>query len=99
MGAAVPPDVALAGVLLHRDPQLLETDHLLVDAPAAEHMGDRRPAVEHAGDARILRQVAEAALAHDLSTGRLERTTQHAEQRRLAGTVAADQTDLVARHD
>src|SRR3954449_11652572 len=98
MGAAVPPDVALARVLLHRDPQLLQTDHLLVDASAAEHMGDGRAAVEHAGDARVLRQVSEATLAHDLPPGRLERTTEHPEQRGLTGTVAAHQTDLVARH-
>ena len=61
-------------------------------------MGDGGAAVEHAGDARILRQIAEATLAHHLAAGRLQGTTEHPEQRRLAGTVAPDQTDLVARH-
>ena len=59
-------------------------------------MGDRRAAVEHAGDARVLRQVAEAALAHDLAAGRLERAAEHPEQAGLAGTVAPDEADLVA---
>ena len=98
MGPAVPADVALAGILLHRDAQLLEADELLVDATAAEHVGDGCAAVEHAGDARILRQVPEPALAQHLAAGRLQRAAEHPEQRRLAGTVAAHETDLVARH-
>ena len=49
-------------------------------------------------DPRILRQVAEAALAHDLAARRLERAAEHLEQARLAGAVAADEADLVARH-
>ena len=74
-------------------------DQLLVDAPAGQHVGDRRAPVEHAVDARVLRQVAEAAVAHDLAAGRLDRAAEHPEQARLAGAVAADEADLVPRHD
>ena len=98
LGPAVPADVALAGVFLHRDAQLLEADQLLVDAPAGQHMRDGGSPVEHPGDARVLRQVAEPALAQDLAAGVFQRSAEHPEQRGLAGAVAADQADLVARH-
>ena len=61
-------------------------------------MRDGGAPIEHAGDARILRQVAEPALAQDLAAGRFQRPAEHPEQRGLAGAVAADQADLVARH-
>ena len=62
-------------------------------------MGDGGAAVEHAGDARILRQVAEAALAQHLPGGRFDLAAEHPEQAGLAGAVAADEADLVAGHD
>ena len=61
-------------------------------------MRDGRAPVEHSGDTRILRQVAEPALAQDLAARRFERSTEDTEQRGLAGAVATHQTDLVARH-
>ena len=64
-----------------------------------QHVGDGRAAVEHAGDARVLRQVAEAALAHDPAGGRLGLAAEHLEQAGLAGAVAADEADLVPGHD
>ena len=63
------------------------------------HVGDGRAAVEHAGDARVLRQVAEAALADDAPGRRLGLAAEDAEQAGLAGAVAADEADLVAGHD
>ena len=65
LGAGVAGDVALVGALLHRDAQLLDALELVVDAAPGQDVGDGGAAVEHAGDARVLRQVAEAALAHD----------------------------------
>ena len=41
---------------------------------ARQHVRDRRPAVERAVDPRILRQVAEAALAHDLARASARRS-------------------------
>ena len=55
--------------------------------------------VEHAGDARVLRQVAEAALADDPPERRLDLAAEDPEQARLAGAVAADEADLVAGDD
>ena len=66
---------------------------------AAEHVGDGRAGVEHALDARVLRQVAEAALAQDLAGGRLELAAEGLERGGLAGAVAADQAHLVLGHD
>jgi hypothetical protein len=98
LGARVAGDVALVGGLLHRQAQLLEAHELLVDAATAEDVGDRGAAVEDAGDARVLRQVTEPALAHDAAADRLGGAAEHPEQAGLAGPVAADDADLVARH-
>ena len=86
-------------VLLHRQPQLLDPLELVVDAAARQHVGDGGAALEDAVDARILRQVAEAALADDLPGRRLDGAAEHLEQAGLAGAVAADDADLVAGHD
>ena len=61
------------------------------DARAREHLGIAR--------AGILRQVAELAGALDLAVGGQQIAREHLRERRLAGAVAADETDLVAvRH-
>ena len=71
----------------------------LVEAPAREHVGERRQVVGHAVEAGVLRQVAEAAgVVHD-PVGRRAGAAQHLEQRGLAGAVAPDQPDLVAGAD
>ena len=62
-------------------------------------MVDTGAAVEDAGDARVLRQVAESALAQDLARDRLVGAAEHLEQAGLTGPVAADETDLVLGHD
>jgi hypothetical protein len=98
VGTAVPADVAVARILFHCDAQLLDTDQLIVDATARQDVSDRRAAFLPADDARILRQVTEPTFAQQLAARRLQSATEHTEQRRLAGTVAAHQTDLVARH-
>ena len=98
LGAGVAGDVALVGALLHGDAQLLDALDLGVDAAPGQDVGDGGAPVEHAGDARILRQVAEGALADDPPGGRLGLAAEHAEQARLAGAVAADEADLVAGH-
>ena len=60
---------------------------------------ERGDAVEEAGDAGVLREVAERALTmHDADRGG-SRTPEHAQQARLARTVAADEADLVAGAD
>ena len=46
---------------------------------------------------RILRQEAELTAYRALAFGRLQLTRKATRQRRLAGAVAADQADLVAR--
>ena len=98
LGAGVAGDVALVGALLHGDAQLLDALDLGVDAAPRQDVGDGGAPVEHAGDARVLRQVAEGALADDPPGGRLGLAAEHAEQARLAGAVAADEADLVAGH-
>ena len=98
VGPAVPSDVALAGVFFHRDAQLLESNQLLVDASTRQHVRDGGSPIEHSGDTRILRQVAEPALAQDLAARRFERSAEDSKERGLAGAVATDQTDLVAGH-
>ena len=71
LGPGVAGDVALVRSLLHGDAQLLESVERLVDPSAGQDVGYGAAAVEHAGDARVLRQVAEAALADDASRRRL----------------------------
>ena len=99
LGPRVAGHVALVGQLLHRDAQLLDALQLGVDAAPGEDVRHRGAAVQHAGDARVLRQVAERAPAHDAPGGRLGLPAEHAEQARLAGAVAADEADLVPGHD
>ena len=98
LGPAEPRDVAIVGTLLHGDPQLLDAHQLVVDAAARQHVGDGGARLVRRVDARVLRQVAEAALAHDRATGRLGGAAEHLEQRGLAGAVAADDAHLVAGH-
>ena len=62
-------------------------------------MGDCRATVEHACNAWVLRQVAEATLAQNLAANGFGLATQNSEERCLAGAVAANETNLVARHD
>ncbi len=59
-------------------------------------MGERRHAVEETGDARVLGEVSQRALTMDDTTGSRSRTSEHAKQAGLAGTVATDEPDLVA---
>ena len=99
LGARVAGDVALVGELLHGDAQLLDALELGVDAAPGQDVGDGGATVEDAGDARVLRQVAERALADDPPGRRLGLAAEHAEQARLAGAVAPDEADLVAGHD
>ncbi len=97
-GVEVPRHVALVGVLLHGDAQLLDADHLVVDAAAGQHVGDAAAAVEGGVDLGVLRQVPEAALAHHPAGLGFGRAAEHLEQAGLAGAVAADDAHLVARH-
>ena len=99
LGLEVPADIALVGVLLHGDAQLLDPDDLVVDALAGQDVGDAGATVEVAVDLRILREVTEAALAQHLAGRGLVGAAEHLEQAGLAGTVAADDADLVAGHD
>ena len=99
LGPRVAVDVALVGSLLHRQSQLLDPFELFVDAAARQHVGHGGAAVEDARDAGILGQVAEPALARHAPGGRFDGATEHPEQARLAGAVAADDADLVAGHD
>ena len=99
LGARVAVDVALVGSLLHLEPELLDPFQLLVDAAARQHVGHGGAAVEDTCDAGILWQVAEPALADHPPGGRFDGAAEHPEQARLAGTVAADDADLVAGHD
>ena len=61
------------------------------DPRAGEHLGVAR--------ARVLREVAELAGAIDLAGGGQQVAREHLRERRLAGAVAADETDLVAVRD
>jgi len=99
LGARVAGDVPFARIFFHRDAQLLDPLPVLVDPATGQHVGHRRASVEHAGDAGVLREVAEAALAHDLAARGRVRAAEHPKQAGLAGTVAPDQTDLVLGHD
>ncbi len=99
LGTGVPADVALVRRLLHRDAQLLDADELVVDAPTGQHVLDRGARLRRTFDLRVLREVAEAALAEHLAGRRLGRAAEHLEQRGLAGTVPADDADLVTGHD
>ena len=74
LGLAVAGDVAFGRTLLHRQPQLLDPDQLVVDATPGQHVGDGGAALEGVVDARVLGQVAEAALAHHLARRRLDAT-------------------------
>ena len=82
-------------VLLHGEPQLLDAHRRLVEPAPREHVGERGHAVEETGDARVLGEVSERALSMDDTTGRGSRTSEDAEQARLARTVATDEADLV----
>src|SRR4029453_8854769 len=99
LGSAVPRHVAIARIFLHRDAQLLDARHLVVEAATRQHMRDRGAAVEQTGEARILRQISEAAATHDAAPERLGLATEYPEEARLAGTVAADESHLVGRND
>ncbi len=62
-------------------------------------MRERGDAVEQTGDARVLWEVPERAVAVHDTCGRGRRAAEHAQQARLARTVATDETDLVASAD
>ncbi len=99
LGTGVAGDVRVAVVLLHREAQLLDAHDRLVEAAARQDVRQRSDAIEDAGDARVLREVAQAALAMDDARRRRRRASEHAQQAGLARTVAADETDLVAGAD
>ena len=62
-------------------------------------MGEAVDVIVDAVELRVLRQVAESAFAvHDAGVSRCA-TTEDAQQARLPGSVAADETDLVAGAD
>ena len=65
LGAGEAGDVRVAGVLLHREAQLLDAHGRLIEAATRQHVGQCGHAVEQAGDPRVLREVAERALAVD----------------------------------
>ena len=73
LGLEVPVDVSLVGVLLHRDAELLHPDDLVVDALAGQDVGDAGAPVEVTVDLRVLREIAEAALAQHLARRRARR--------------------------
>ncbi len=83
-------------VLLHREAELLDAHDCLVEAAPRQDVRQRGDAVEEPGDARVLWEVAQAALPVDDASRRGCGTAEHAEQAGLAGTVAAHEADLVA---
>ncbi len=99
LGAGEAGDVRVAVVLLHREAKLLDAHGRLIESATRQHVSQCGHAVEQAGDPRILREVAERALAVDDTCRGGSGATEHAEQARLAGTVAADEADLVAGAD
>uniref|UniRef100_A0A6J7M938 Unannotated protein n=1 Tax=freshwater metagenome TaxID=449393 RepID=A0A6J7M938_9ZZZZ len=99
LGLGEAPYVAVVRVLLHCDPKLLDAHEVIVDTASRQDVGDGGAAVHRACGARVLRQVTEAALLHDVSGGWLQLAAERAEQARLAGTVAADQGHFVPGHD
>ena len=96
LGAGEAGDVRVAVVLLHREAKLLDAHRRLIEPATGQHVGQRGHAVEQTGDPRILREVAERALAVDDAGRGGSGAAEHAEQARLAGAVAADEADLVA---
>ena len=99
-GAPAAPAIAdaleLVALVLGAGGGLVDAVEAVVDCAAAEDVRDGRARVEHALNARVLRQVAEAALADDLACHRLSGATEHLEQAGLARTIATHQTDFFA---
>jgi len=74
------------------DPELDRSETACIeDAGACEHLG--------IAGARILRQVADLARPGDPALGGEHVAGEHLRERGLAGAVAADESDLVARGD
>ena len=69
-----------------------------VEAAAGKDVGERRVRRLRAR-LGVLRHVAQAAAAQHQPGDRVVLSRQHLEQARLAGAVASDQSDLVARPD
>ncbi len=82
---------------LHALAQPLDPGRRLVEATSRQNVGQRHPFVGHTVEPRVLGQVAEAAAAVDDPSEGLGGAPEHLEQARLARTVAADETYLVAR--
>ena len=71
-------------VLFHREPELLDAHDRLVEAAPREDVCQCGDAVEDAGDARVLREVAQAALpVDDAGRGRCG-AAEHAQRRHTA---------------
>ena len=81
-------------VVAHRERCLVHAERERAEAAGVEDARAR----EHLGvaGARILRQVAELAGAVDPAVGGQQIAGEHLREGRLAGAVAADETDLVA---
>ena len=84
-------------VVAHGERRLVHAERERAESAGIEDAGAR----EHLGvaGARVLRQVAELAGAVDPAVGGQQVAREHLGQGRLAGAVAADETDLVAVAD
>ena len=101
-GAAVTNDVALRGVLLDLETELLETHDGVVERAPRQHVAERGRRRPRAAMPRpwVLGEIAEGTTAADRAAGRRRLAAQHLQQAGLAGTVATDQADLLAgAHD
>jgi hypothetical protein len=99
MRSAVAVDVALRGVLLQLDAQLLHALDQLVEAPAGQHVVEGSALGRLGLGAGVLVEVAELARDRDgAAVGRVL-SGQHPDEARLAGAVAPHQPGLVAGAD
>ena len=96
LGLGEPGDRSLGGMLLHGDPQLLEPESGLVEAPPRQDVGQTGAGGAVLAGPGVLAQEAEPSLPDHGAGGRGHLAAEHLEQAGLARAVATHQAHLVA---